>query len=236
MWHKDRASAMPPYGRPGWRWCSCRPRSAPISRPASSTATTCWPRSRCPCSSPRAGRTRWCCRRWPSTSSPPARPPRPPGTTASGTCPTWRTPSASTASWPTWSDALAPDQGVRGLLELAQHRGGGGGAVAGRQPGGADAPRGRGAEAHPAQPWAGEDEGQVGEEGDAQANGDEGLHRVVVVAAEREAGLEAGRPAAVARDGAIGAARGAADPGLVGELLERDRGAAGQGVAVGHGE
>ena len=47
-----------------------------------------------------AGRTRSCCRRWPSTSSPPARPPRRPGTTASVTCRTWRSPSASTASWP----------------------------------------------------------------------------------------------------------------------------------------
>ena len=35
----------------------------------------------------RAGRTRSCCRRWPSTSSPPARPPRRPGTTASATLP-----------------------------------------------------------------------------------------------------------------------------------------------------
>ena len=39
----------------------------------------------CRCSSRTAGRTRSCCRRWPSTSSPPARPPRPPGTTASAT-------------------------------------------------------------------------------------------------------------------------------------------------------
>ena len=43
--------------------------------------------------------TVWCSRRWPSTSWPPARPPRPPGTTASATPPTWRSPSASTASW-----------------------------------------------------------------------------------------------------------------------------------------
>ena len=75
-------------------------RSAPISRPARSTATTCCALSRCRCSSRTAGRTRSCCRRWPSTSSPPARPPRPPGTTASVTCRTWRSPSASTASWP----------------------------------------------------------------------------------------------------------------------------------------
>ena len=52
----------------------------------------------CRCSSRTAARTRSCCRRWPSTSSPPARPPRPPGTTASATRRTWRSPSASTAS------------------------------------------------------------------------------------------------------------------------------------------
>ncbi len=56
--------------------------------------------ARCRCSSRTAGRTRSCCRRWPSTSSPPAPPPRPHGTTASVTCRTWRSPSASTASWP----------------------------------------------------------------------------------------------------------------------------------------
>ena len=33
-------------------------------------------------------------------SWPPARPPRPPGTTALATCRTWRSPAASTASWP----------------------------------------------------------------------------------------------------------------------------------------
>ena len=49
--------------------------------------TTCCGRSRCRCSSRTAGRTRSCCRRWPSTSSRPARPPRPPGTTASVTLP-----------------------------------------------------------------------------------------------------------------------------------------------------
>ena len=68
-------------------------------RPRDRLTTTCCARSRCRCSSRRAGPTRWCCRRWPSTSSPPARPPRPPGTTASVTCRTWRSPSASTASW-----------------------------------------------------------------------------------------------------------------------------------------
>ena len=75
-------------------------RSAPTSPPASSTATTCCARSRCRCSSRRAGRTRSSSRRWPSTSSRPARPPRPPGTTASATCRTSRSPSASTANSP----------------------------------------------------------------------------------------------------------------------------------------
>ena len=74
--------------------------SAPRSRRGRSTATTCCARSRCRCWSRTAARTRWCCRRWPSTSSRPARPPRPPGTTASGTCRSWRSPSASIASWP----------------------------------------------------------------------------------------------------------------------------------------
>ena len=47
----------------------------------------------------------WCSRRWPSTSWPPARPPRPPGTRASATRRSWRTPSASTANWPRWPAA-----------------------------------------------------------------------------------------------------------------------------------
>ena len=70
----------------------------PISEPASSTTTTCYGLSRCRCSSRTAGRTRSCCRRWPSMFSPPARLPRPPGTKASVTSHTWRSPSASTAS------------------------------------------------------------------------------------------------------------------------------------------
>jgi non-heme chloroperoxidase len=41
----------------------------------------------CRCWSARAGRTRSCSRRWPSTSWPPARPPRPPSTRASATPP-----------------------------------------------------------------------------------------------------------------------------------------------------
>jgi pimeloyl-ACP methyl ester carboxylesterase len=53
-----------------------------------------------PCWSPRAGPTRSCSRRWPSTSWPPARPPSPPGTTASATRHIWSNPSASTTSWP----------------------------------------------------------------------------------------------------------------------------------------
>jgi pimeloyl-ACP methyl ester carboxylesterase len=65
-----------------------------------STPTTCSPRWRCRCWSPRAGPTRWCCRRWPSTSWPSARGPSPPGTTVPGTPRTWRSPTASTASWP----------------------------------------------------------------------------------------------------------------------------------------
>ena len=80
------------------RRAGARPRQSRAR--ARSTTTTCCARSRCRCSSRTAGRTRSCCRRWPSTSSPPARPPRPPGTTASVTCRTWRSPSASTASWP----------------------------------------------------------------------------------------------------------------------------------------
>jgi pimeloyl-ACP methyl ester carboxylesterase len=43
--------------------------------------------------------TPWCYRGWPSTSWPRARPPRPPGTTVLATPRTWRSPSASTASW-----------------------------------------------------------------------------------------------------------------------------------------
>jgi hypothetical protein len=76
----------------------------------------------------------------------------------------------------------------------------------------------------------------VGEDGDPQAHGDEGLHRVVVVAAEGEAGLEAGRSAAVEDDGSIGAVWGTADPGLAGELLEGDRRPRRQRVAVWHHE
>ena len=51
-------------------------------------------------SSHRARQTPSCFQRWPSTSSPPARPQRPPGTKASVTSRTSRSPSASTASWP----------------------------------------------------------------------------------------------------------------------------------------
>jgi hypothetical protein len=54
-------------------------------------------------------------------------------------------------------------------------------------------------------PWAHEDERQAGKDGDPQAHGDEGLHRVVVVATEGEAWLEAGRSAAVEDDGSIAA-------------------------------
>jgi pimeloyl-ACP methyl ester carboxylesterase len=43
--------------------------------------------------------TRSCSRPWPSTSSRYAQPPRRPGTTASDTSRTWKTPRASTASW-----------------------------------------------------------------------------------------------------------------------------------------
>jgi alkanesulfonate monooxygenase SsuD/methylene tetrahydromethanopterin reductase-like flavin-dependent oxidoreductase (luciferase family) len=39
------------------------------------------------------------------------------------------------------------------------------------------------------EPWAHEDEREAGEDGDSQAHGDEGLHRVVVVAAEDKAWL-----------------------------------------------
>jgi pimeloyl-ACP methyl ester carboxylesterase len=75
-------------------------RSAPISWPARSTATTCCGLSGCRCSSRRAEPTQSSYRRWPSTCSPPAQPARRPGTTAAVTFRTWRMPSASTASWP----------------------------------------------------------------------------------------------------------------------------------------
>ncbi len=78
--------------------------------PRDRLTTTCCVLSRCRCSSRRAGRTRWCSRRWPSTCSPPARPPRPPGTTASVTCRTWRSPSASTASWPSLTRRACPQR------------------------------------------------------------------------------------------------------------------------------
>ena len=67
-------------------------------------------------------------------------------------------------------------------------------------------------------------------------DGDEGLHCVVVVAAEGEAWLEAGRPAAVENDGSIGAVRSAADPGRIGDFFEGDRASAHQRVAIGHDE
>jgi non-heme chloroperoxidase len=76
-------------------------RSAPTWPRARSTATTCCAPSGCRCWSPRAGRTRSCSRRWPSTSWPPARSPSPPGTKASATPRSWSSPSASTVSWPT---------------------------------------------------------------------------------------------------------------------------------------
>jgi pimeloyl-ACP methyl ester carboxylesterase len=78
---------------------SCRPASAPTSPPARSTATTCCARSTRHCWSATAGPTRWCYRPWLSTSWSPARPPNPGGTTASATPHTWKSPSASTASW-----------------------------------------------------------------------------------------------------------------------------------------
>jgi pimeloyl-ACP methyl ester carboxylesterase len=74
-----------------------------------STATTCFPRSRCHCWSATAGPTPSCLRRWPSTSWPPARPPSPPGTTASATPRTSKSPRASTANWPHSPAASAPD-------------------------------------------------------------------------------------------------------------------------------
>ena len=80
--HPDdiRDRAVLEHGRAGRR-----PRRAAAH--ASSTTTTCFVRCTCPSSSPRAGRTRSYCRRWPSTSSPSAPPPRRPGTTASATLP-----------------------------------------------------------------------------------------------------------------------------------------------------
>ena len=62
-----------------WR---CRRKSAPTWAPATSTATTCSALSRCLCWSRMAWTTR-SFPRWPSTSSQPVRPPRPPGTRAS---------------------------------------------------------------------------------------------------------------------------------------------------------
>ena len=88
---RDRAVLEHGGGPAGPRQPSARARS---------TTTTCCATSGCRCWSPRAVRTRWCSRRWPNTSWPPARPPRPPGTTALATCRTWRSPAASTASWP----------------------------------------------------------------------------------------------------------------------------------------
>ena len=62
----------------------------------------------CRAGHPGAG-ARSCCRPWPNTSWPPARPPRPPGTTGWVTCRSWRTPSASTASWPSSRGECGPD-------------------------------------------------------------------------------------------------------------------------------
>ena len=74
---------------------------------------TCCARSRSPCSSRRAGRTPSCCPRWPSTSSPRARPPRPPGPTASATCSTWSSRRGSIASWPSSPGAPVADRCAR---------------------------------------------------------------------------------------------------------------------------
>jgi hypothetical protein len=59
-----------------------------------------------------------------------------------------------------------------------------------RQPRGGDAPHGRLGQGDALQAWAHERQGQAGEHGDAQPDGDEGLHRVVVVAAEDDPWLE----------------------------------------------
>jgi hypothetical protein len=64
--------------------------------------------------------------------------------------------------------------------------------VAGRQPGGGDVPHRRPGQRDTAQPGPHQGEGEAGEHGDPQADGDEGLDGVVVVAAEGDAGLEAG--------------------------------------------
>ena len=88
---------------------SSRPRSAPTSPPARSTATTCWARSTCRCSSPRAEGTRSCSRRWPSTSSPPARHPKSPGTKVAVTCPSSKSPNGSIANWPRSPAAPTPE-------------------------------------------------------------------------------------------------------------------------------
>ena len=74
--------------------------SARALRRARSMTMTCSVLSRCRCSSRRAGLTRSSCRRWPSMFSRPARPPSPPGTKVSAMRRIWRSPSASTASWP----------------------------------------------------------------------------------------------------------------------------------------
>jgi hypothetical protein len=58
----------------------------------------------------------------------------------------------------------------------------------------------------------------------------------VVVAGEGDARLEASRSAAVEDDPCVGAVWGAADPGLVGELLEGNRRSACERVAVRHHE
>ena len=78
-------AATPPP--PTSRRCCAQPRTVPARRPtgaARSTTATRRAGCGCRCWSARAGRTPWCSRRWPSTSWPPARPPRPPGTGAAG--------------------------------------------------------------------------------------------------------------------------------------------------------
>jgi hypothetical protein len=62
----------------------------------------------------------------------------------------------------------------------------------------------------------------VGEDGSPEAHGDEGLHGVVVVAAEDHAWLETGDAAAMEDDARVGATQRAADPGLLVELVQGD--------------
>ena len=79
---------------------SCLPRFAPISPPARSTATTCCAPRRAAAGHAGTGRHGGATGDGRARPRHLPRPPTRPGTTASATCRTWRSPTASTASWP----------------------------------------------------------------------------------------------------------------------------------------